>query len=62
MREFTQARFDLTMPASQRRELAALAAENGLSSSDLARLAIKHLLRNPQVVLQPAVEQREVGR
>jgi hypothetical protein len=57
-----QARFDLKLPASQRRELAALASETGLSSADLVRLSVRHLLQNREAILRPvAAEQREAA-
>jgi hypothetical protein len=48
-----QARFDLKLPASQRRELAALASETGLSSADLVRLSIRYTLQHPELILPP---------
>ena len=48
-----QARFDLRLPLSQRRELAVRAAEIGLSSADLARLGIRYILQHPEVILRP---------
>ena len=45
------ARFELRLASSQRQSLAALASAVGLSSADLARLAIRELLRNPNIAL-----------
>ena len=45
------ARFDLKMPPETRRELAALAAEAGLSSADIVRLSVKWMLQHPGVLL-----------
>jgi hypothetical protein len=44
-------RLDLRLPAVQRQELAALAAESGLSSADLVRLSVRWLLQHPGVLL-----------
>jgi hypothetical protein len=52
-------RFELRLPADQRRELGELAREVGLSSADLARLGIGWLLRHPGVLLER--EQRTEG-
>jgi hypothetical protein len=43
-------RFELLLPAARRRELDALAAEAGLSSSDVVRLAIARLVARPGVL------------
>jgi hypothetical protein len=40
-------RMDLRLPRAWRKELDELAAEVGLSSSDVARLGIRHLLNHP---------------
>jgi hypothetical protein len=57
-----QARFDLKLPASQRRELASLADQVGLSSADVVRFGIRYMLQHPEVILRPAAqEQREVA-
>ena len=40
-------RFEFRLSAGRRRELAELAAETGISSADLARLAIKQFLERP---------------
>jgi hypothetical protein len=45
------ARFDLKMPPEQRRELAELAAESGLSSADLVRLSVRWMLAHRDVLL-----------
>jgi hypothetical protein len=45
------ARFDLKMPPETRRELAALAAEAGLSSADIVRLSVKWMLQHPGLLL-----------
>jgi hypothetical protein len=47
------ARFDMKLPLSQRRELAAFAGEVGLSSADVARLAIRYMLEHRQLFLRP---------
>jgi hypothetical protein len=44
-------RLDLRLPAAQRRELAELAAEAGLSSADLVRLSVKWMLAHRDVLL-----------
>ena len=44
-------RFELRLPCAQRRELAELAQETGLSASDLARLAVRRLIADPGVLL-----------
>jgi hypothetical protein len=46
-----QTRFELLLPAARRRELDALAAEAGLSSAAVARLAIARLVAQPGVLL-----------
>jgi len=56
-----QARFDLKLPAPVRRELAALASETGLSSADLVRLSVRHLLQNRETILRPAAQEREAS-
>jgi hypothetical protein len=43
-------RFDLRLSTVQRRELASLASEIGLSSADLVRLGIRYVLRHPEVI------------
>jgi hypothetical protein len=48
--EKVKVRFDLHLPAAQRRELASLASEVGLSSADLVRLGIRFVLRHPEVI------------
>ena len=40
-------RFEFRLSAGRRRERAELAAETGISSADLARLAIKQFLERP---------------
>jgi hypothetical protein len=52
------ARFEMRLPAARRQELADLAAEVGISSSDLARLAISRLLARPGSLLGPATPNR----
>jgi uncharacterized protein YdbL (DUF1318 family) len=42
-------RFEFRLSAGRRRELAALAAETGISSADLARLAIKQFLERLEI-------------
>jgi hypothetical protein len=49
------ARFDLKLPAAQRRELAELAIESGLSSADLVRLCVRWLLAHPDRLLRPGL-------
>jgi hypothetical protein len=44
-------RLDLRLPAAQRRELAELAAETGLSSADLVRLSVCWMLAHRNVLL-----------
>jgi hypothetical protein len=46
-------RFELRLSRERRRQLAELAAESGLSASDLARLGINWLLEHPGVLLRP---------
>jgi uncharacterized protein YdbL (DUF1318 family) len=43
-------RFEFRLSAGRRRELAELAAETGISSADLARLAIKQFLERPEIL------------
>jgi hypothetical protein len=43
-------RFELLLPAARRRELDALAAEAGLSSADVVRLALARLVARPGVL------------
>ena len=43
-------RFEIVMPADRRAGLEQLAREVGVSSSDLARIAIGRLLANPDVI------------
>jgi hypothetical protein len=43
-------RFEMRLSAAQRRELAALADETGLTSADLARLGIRWLLAHRDVL------------
>ena len=45
-----EARFEFRLSAGRRRELAELAAETGISSADLARLAIKQFLERPEIL------------
>jgi hypothetical protein len=52
-RGIQQAKFMLRLPVVTRRELADLARLTGLSSADLSRLAIVHLLRHPGMILRP---------
>jgi metal-responsive CopG/Arc/MetJ family transcriptional regulator len=47
----TQRRFEISLPTERRRELDALAAETGVSASDLARLAIVRLLASREDLL-----------
>ena len=42
-----ETRFEFRLSADRRRELAELAAETGLSASDLARLAVRRLIADP---------------
>jgi len=44
-------RFEVLLPRDRRAELDALAGANGLSRSDLVRLAIGQLLDNPDEVI-----------
>jgi len=53
------ARFDLKLPAAQRRELAELATESGLSSADLVRLSVRWLLQHPDRLLRSVVEEQQ---
>jgi hypothetical protein len=46
-----QSRLEVLLSRSRKRELAEYAAELGLSSSDVARLGISYLVRNPGVLL-----------
>ena len=46
------ARFELRLPAQRRAQLEALADETGLSSADLARLAIGRLLDDRAIILK----------
>jgi hypothetical protein len=46
----SKVRFDLRLPTAQRRELAALAGETGLSSADLVRLSVRYMLLHPEVI------------
>jgi hypothetical protein len=41
-------RFEIVLPADRRAELAALAAEAGVTASALARLAIVRMLNDPE--------------
>jgi hypothetical protein len=43
-------RFEIVMPADRRAGLEQLAKEVGVSSADLARIAIGRLLANPDVI------------
>jgi hypothetical protein len=43
-------RFEIAMPADRRAGLEQLAKEVGVSSADLARIAIGRLLANPDVI------------
>jgi hypothetical protein len=52
------ARFDLKLPATTRRELAELATESGLSSADLVRLSVRWLLAHPDRLLGSGAEER----
>ena len=45
-----EARFEFRLAKDRRRELAELAAETGISSADLARLAIKQFLERPEIL------------
>jgi hypothetical protein len=45
-----QKRFEIVLPADRRAGLERLAKEVGVSSSDLARIAIGRLLANPDVI------------
>jgi hypothetical protein len=51
-------RLDLRLPAAQRRELAELATESGLSSADLVRLSVRWLLQHPDRLLGSGEEQQ----
>jgi len=52
---FGQRRFEISLPMDRRRELDALAAETGVSASDLARLAIIRLLASRAGALRSVV-------
>jgi hypothetical protein len=52
------ARFEVRLSAERRRELAALAAQSGLSSADVARLALSQLLARPGALLGPVTSNR----
>jgi predicted transcriptional regulator len=54
-------RFEIRIPAEQRARLDALAADAGLSSSDLARLAIGQILEDRAVRL-PKVDAAQDNR
>jgi hypothetical protein len=55
-------RFELRLPTSMLRQLAALAREAGLSSADVVRFGIRYMLQHPEVILRPAAqEQRETA-
>jgi hypothetical protein len=47
-----EARIDLRLPAVWRRELEQLAVEVGISSSDVARLGIRWVLQNRDLLLK----------
>jgi hypothetical protein len=49
-------RLEVRLSAGLRRELAELAAETGIRSSNLARLAIKRLLAHPGELLNPLTD------
>jgi hypothetical protein len=46
-------RFQIRLSAERRRELAELASEAGLSSSDIARLGIRYMLQHPHLLFTP---------
>jgi hypothetical protein len=48
-----QTRYELRLSKERRAELAALAAQCGLSSADLIRLSVRRLLANPGALLRP---------
>jgi hypothetical protein len=54
-------RFDLQLPVAQRRELAALAAEIGMSSADVVRLSLKYMLERRELFLRPINEKKWRG-
>jgi hypothetical protein len=54
-------RFHVKLPAKTRQELTELAAEAGLSSSDLVRLSVKWMLLHPNVLLRPGGGEREAA-
>jgi hypothetical protein len=54
-------RFQLRLPVVQRRELAMLARETGVSSADLVRLGIRYMLQHPEVVSRPLSQNRIEG-
>jgi hypothetical protein len=47
-----QSRFEISLPADRRRELAALAGEVGMSASDLARLGIGWVLERREFLVR----------
>jgi hypothetical protein len=46
-----ETRFEMRLPEAQRRELAALADETGLTSADLVRLSIRWMLEHKAVLV-----------
>jgi len=54
------ARFEITMQSERRRQLDELASATGISSADLARLAINQMLEERAVRL-PAAEEQHVA-
>jgi hypothetical protein len=46
-------RFEIRLTPARRQELSALAADVGMSASDLARLAIQRLLNSRDTLLPP---------
>jgi hypothetical protein len=54
-------RFHLKLPTQTRQELADLAAEAGLSRSDVVRLSLKWLLEHPNVLLRPGGGEQEAA-
>jgi hypothetical protein len=54
-------RFHVKLPAKTRQELTELAAEAGLSSSDLIRLSLRWMLRHPDRLLRPDGGEQEAA-
>jgi hypothetical protein len=55
-------RFDLRLSTVQRRELAALAGEIGMSSADLVRLGIRYMLEHRELIARPFNENQGEAR